>query len=332
MYNSGKCLVCPRPVYVDKKTNQLSEYCSRSCRKNAVNYNLVKACTICKTYPKMLENGQRVDWCGSICKGKVSTSLQPTTSFKTYPLVTNQKSIAYQNDNSMIMSTQIAQNQPIQQNVAYLNTYTHPVTTSQLTNSETVYLNNNNLNHNSVNSPIYAAPKQPIQSGVTYSNTYTYPVTTSQLKNSGSTAYLNDASQQTNSGSTVYLNNNSVSSPIYAASTQPIQSGVAYSNTYYSPVATHQLTNQSKHGNQNFHNQKTQYSQQEVSNFNSQQGVSNFNSQQGVSNFNSPKPNGESEGPSFAKHLAKTAAKSAAEAAVKIAAKAVVNHVLGGGK
>ncbi|CAG8673186.1 hypothetical protein C2G38_2232726 [Gigaspora rosea] len=310
MYNNGKCLVCPRPAYVDKKTNQLSEYCSRSCRKNAVDYNLVEACTICQTYPKMLENGQRVDWCGSICKGKFSTSLQPTTSFETYPLVTNQKSIAYHNDNSMIMSTQIAQNQPIQPNVTYLTTYTHPVTASQkLTNSGTVYLNNNNLNHNSVNSQIYAAPNQPIQSGITYSNTYTHPVTASQLKNSGSTVYLNDASQLTNSGS-VYLNNSSVNSPIYAASNPPIQSGVDYSNNYYSPVATHQLTNQSKHGNQNFHHQK----------------------QQGVSNFNSPKTNDESEGPSFMKHLAKTAAKSAAEAAVKFAAKAAVNTLLGGGK
>ncbi|CAG8641185.1 29605_t:CDS:2, partial [Racocetra persica] len=49
-------------------TNQQSEYCSKKCQKQAVKLKLVEACKICECYPRMLEYGQRVNWCSLECK------------------------------------------------------------------------------------------------------------------------------------------------------------------------------------------------------------------------------------------------------------------------
>ncbi|CAG8661496.1 19280_t:CDS:1 [Cetraspora pellucida] len=265
----------------------------------------------------MLENGQRVEWCGALCKGKLwKNSIPPSPSFVASPVTKKKKSMAYSNDNSMInydngmvnyddgmanyddsmtSSAYTAPKQPIKSRGSYSDTsrvsYSDTSKTSKVAStfaysdtSKVAYLDTSTVAYSDTSKVAYSdTPK------VAYSDTSAYPVTTPQT---------------TNSVSVIYLTDNSIINPIYT--NQPIQPGVAYSNTYPYSVATPQLTNQVQPDNRNFQQ----------------------NSQRGLPDTNQPKSRND-ELKSVASSLAKTAAKAAAETAVKIAARAVVKSVLG---
>ncbi|CAG8760679.1 10390_t:CDS:1, partial [Dentiscutata erythropus] len=80
MKNNCKCLVCGKAARIDPDTNQQSEYCSKRCQKQAVKLKYVEACKICESYPRMLEYGQRVEWCSLDCKEQF---LEENPNYKT---------------------------------------------------------------------------------------------------------------------------------------------------------------------------------------------------------------------------------------------------------
>ncbi|CAG8605612.1 10187_t:CDS:2 [Paraglomus occultum] len=74
---AAECAVCKiNPVHVNSFTGQAAEFCSNSCRREAVRKGLVEPCLFCKIMPRLLlSNDQRLLYCGKTCKDKAETGV-----------------------------------------------------------------------------------------------------------------------------------------------------------------------------------------------------------------------------------------------------------------